>query len=186
MSTPPMARADVPNDVLAAFHDIDGSLPEGFRTQLVDHEIVVSQLPDGDHESIISSVMKQVSRHAEEDLHCSARRGLVVPGGRYIPDCTIAPMGNFRGHASWAPAEGVCMVVEVTSGVAGHDRMHKPYGYAGAGIPLFLLIDRAAREVVLYGKPAGEAYHAQLREPFGREIELPAPFSFTLSTADFV
>jgi Uma2 family endonuclease len=180
-----MARADVPNDVLAAFHEIDGRLPEGFRTQVVDHEIVVSHVPDGDHESIVSWVMKQVSRYAEQDLHCSARRGLVVPGGRYVPDCTIAPVGHFRGHAAWAPADGVSMVVEVASGVADHDRLRKPYGYAAAGIPLYLLIDRTAHEVVLYGKPDGEAYHAQLREPFGRDVELPAPFSFALSTTEF-
>jgi len=186
MSTPPSTRADVSDDVLATFHDIDGRLPEGFRTQLIDGEIVVSHLPDGEHETIVSQVMRQVYRQAAGDLYCSGHRGLVIPGGRYVPDCTVAPAGHFRGRGSWAPADGVAMVVEVTSsGTTDRDRLQKPCGYAAAGIPLYLLVDRLRREVLLYAKPCEGTYHAQLREPYGKGIDLPAPFSFTLDTTDF-
>ena len=184
MSTPPM-RADAPDDVLAAFHDIDGRLPEGFRTQLVNGEIVVSHLPDGEHVTIISRVMQQVYRQAEGDLYCSGHRGLIIPGGRFIPDCTIAPAGHFRGRSPWVPADGVAMVVEVTSSdTSDRERLQKPCGYAAAGIPLYLLVDRVKREILLCSKPYEDAYHAQLREPYGQGIDLPAPFAFTLDTAD--
>ena len=185
MPTPPPTRADVPDDVLAAFHDIDRRLPAGFRTQIVDGEIVVSHLPDGEHAGIVADLCEQVAHRATHRLHCSGHRGILVPGGRYIPDCTVAPAGHFRGQASWAPASGVAMVVEVTTGTADRDRIRKPSGYAAAGIPLYLVIDRAARETVLYSRPDDGAYHGQLREPFGKGLELPPPFTFMLDTAGF-
>ena len=184
MSTPPM-QTDAPDDVLAAFHDIDGRLPEGFRAQVVDDEIVVTYMPDGGHEGIIADVTDQIARCSRLRMHCSGHRGLVVPRGRYIPDCTVAPAGHFRGQSSWAPADGVALVIEVTSVGGDRDRRQKMLGYAAARVPLFLLIDRAAREAVLYARPDDATYHAQIREPFGKGLELPPPFSFTLETGEF-
>jgi len=178
-------RPDAPDDVLVAFHDIDGRLPEAFRAQVVDDEIVVTYMPDGEHEDIIADVTAQIARGARQRMHCSGHRGLVVPRGRYIPDCTVAPAGHFRGQGSWAPADGVAMVIEVTSLGGDRDRLQKKLGYAAAGVPLYLLIDRAARETTLYARPDDGTYHAQIREPFGKGLDLPEPFSFTLDTAEF-
>ena len=52
-----------------------------------------------------------------------------------------------------------------------------------AGIPLYLLIDRNRSETVLFSRPDVEArdYRADIRVPFGSDLELPAPFSFTLT-----
>ena len=184
--TIPRMRADAPDDVLAAFHDIDGRLPDAFRAQVVDDEIVVTYMPDGEHQGIVADITAQIARGAYWRMHCSGHRGLVVPHGRYIPDCTVVPAGHFRGQGAWEPADGVAMVVEVTSsGTADRDHLQKPRGYATAGIPLYLLVDRAAREVILYSKPYEGAYHAQVREPFGNAVDLPVPFSFALGTVDF-
>lgn len=184
MSTPPM-RTDAPDDVLAAFHDIDGRLPEAFRAQVVDDEIVVTYMPDGEHEDIVAGIAAQIARSSYQRMHCSSHRGLVVPRGRYIPDLTVAPAGHFRGQGSWAPADGIVLVVEVTSVGGDRDRLQKQQGYAAARVPLYLLIDRAARESVLYARPGDPAYHARIREPFGQGLDLPAPLSFTLDTAEF-
>lgn len=55
--------------------------------------------------------------------------------------------------------------------------------YGAAGIPLYLLIDRNHREHILFSQPDVEAqdYRADIRVPFGSDLELPAPFSFTLT-----
>jgi Uma2 family endonuclease len=184
MSTPPM-RTDAPDDVLAAFHDIDGRLPEAFRAQVVDDEIVVTYMPDGEHEDIVADVTAQIACRSQRRMHCSGHRGLVVPRGRYIPDLTVAPAGHFRSQGSWAPADGVAMVVEVTTVGGDRDRLQKRLGYAIARVPLYLLVDRAAREVALYARPDDGAYRAQIREPFGKGLELPPPFAFTLETSEF-
>jgi hypothetical protein len=39
--------------------------------------------------------------------------------------------------------------------------------------------------VTLFAEPEGDDYQAACRQPFGKPIELPAPFSFTLETGDF-
>lgn len=75
------------------------------------------------------------------------------------------------------------MVVEVTSSAPEDGRDAKRRAYAAAGIPLYLLIDRGRRESVLFSQPDVEAqdYRADIRVPFGSDLELPAPFSFTLT-----
>lgn len=80
-------------------------------------------------------------------------------------------------------AAGVLLVAEVTSSVSADDREAKRRAYAAVGIPLYLLVDRDRQEVVLFSQPDVEAqdYRADVRVPFGSDLELPAPFSFTLT-----
>ena len=84
---------------------------------------------------------------------------------------------------AWGSAAGIVMLVEITASYRDTDRVDKRRAYAAAGIPLYLLIDRNHRETVLFSQPDVEAqdYRADIRVPFGSDLELPAPFSFTLT-----
>jgi hypothetical protein len=64
----------------------------------------------------------------------------------------------------------------------------KRHCYAKAGIPLYLLVDRSEQTVSLFSEPdqAAEDYREDVRVVFGKPVELPGPFSFTLETAEFV
>jgi len=175
--------AQVPGDVLTAFLGLD--VPPGFRAELIEGEIVVSPPPNGDHEDIISDIVVQLTEKSSTRVFPSGNKGLVTPRGRYIPDSVITPPHHFRGHESWAPTDGILMVLEVTSNRVEKDRHHKRRGYAAAGIPLYLLVDRSADEVVLWSDPAGDAYRGELRVSFGKGLDLPEPFSCTLDTDEF-
>jgi Uma2 family endonuclease len=167
--------------------------PQGFRAELIEGEIVVTPPPSGRHERWLSRIALQVARKSEVVMDASGNRGLEVPRGglcpknHVIPEVVFAPLelDLFDDDESWMPCDGVAMVVEVTSGQPERDRTAKRHCYARGGIPLYLLIDRENETVTLFAEPEGDDYQADCRRPFGKPIELPAPFSFTLETGDF-
>lgn len=75
---------------------------------------------------------------------------------------------------------GAAMVAEVTSSQPELDRRAKRRAHAAARIPLYLLIDRDEKRVLLFSGPARDEYVSTSPVPFGNSLELPAPFSFTL------
>lgn len=184
MAMPGTAQPDsAPETIEEAFEGL--AVPAGYRAELIEREIVVSPPPDGRHEGMIARINKQVDRKSAVEMDISGNTGIVTPGGRFIPDGTVVVSGGLDERRPWDGSEDVELVVEVTSGQGDKDRVKKRRGYAAAGIPLYLLIDREAGEVVLFSQPADGEYHAQLRQPFGKGVDLPKPFSFTLDTTEF-
>ncbi|MER7579422.1 Uma2 family endonuclease [Kitasatospora sp. NPDC097691] len=169
------------DSLLQAFLELD--TPLGFKAELIEGEIVVTPPPDGAHETAFSLLTRQFMRKVEADLDLSGNKGLVTPKGRFIPDGTLSPVGHFEHADSWASAEGVLLVFEITSTNPHKDRESKRRGYAAAGIPCYLLIDRGDGMVTLFTGPEGEDYITRTQVEFGKTIDLPAPFSFTLDTA---
>jgi Uma2 family endonuclease len=168
------------DDLLEAFLTLD--TPEGFKTELIEGEIVVTPPPDGDHETAIGRIVRQVFREGPQDIDFAPGKGLIVPGGRYIPDGTFAEADALRGRDSWSEPGGVLMVLEVTSGRPGKDREAKRSGYAAAGIPLHLLLDRQLDRIVLHRDPRHGDYATVTAVPTGDPLPLPAPFGFVLET----
>ncbi|MFC5665539.1 Uma2 family endonuclease [Kitasatospora misakiensis] len=168
------------DNVLRAFLELD--TPPGFKAELIEGEITVTPPPDGAHETAFSLLARQFYRKAAIDLDLSPNKGLITPKGRYIPDGTVSPVEHFIDADSWAPATGVLLVFEVTSTNPHKDRGPKRHGYAAAGIPCYLLVDRSEGTVTLFTTPEGEDYTVHIQVAFGKPLDLPAPFSFTLDT----
>ncbi|GAA2786529.1 Uma2 family endonuclease [Kitasatospora paracochleata] len=169
------------NGLLQTFLELE--TPPGYRAELIDGEIVVTPPPDGSHETAFSLINKQFVRRSAIDLDVSGNKGLVVPGGHFIPDGTISPVGHFEDAEPWAGPGGVLLVFEITSTNPVRDREAKRRGYAAAGIPCYLLVDRGHGTVTLFTDPSDGDYQAHSEVTFGKPLELPAPFSFTLDTA---
>ncbi|WP_199747682.1 Uma2 family endonuclease [Actinomadura sp. WAC 06369] len=186
----PLMRED---DLLAGFLAL--KTPEGYRAELIDGEIVVTPPPGGPHEEWIAEITWQLARHSAAKFHCSGNKGLIIPGGpgqrenRVIPDGTVvrADLGLLRDAGPWMPVEPdtVSMVMEVTSRRGDLDRQAKRHGYARAGIPLYLLVDRDKGRVSLFSEPEDGDYKHTHRVPFGEKLALPKPFDFDLDTSDF-
>ncbi len=167
--------------LLQAFLGLD--TPLGSKAEFIEGEIVVTPPPDGEHETAFSLLNRQFMRKAEAEFDLSGNKGLITPKGRFIPDGTLSPVGHFEHADSWASAEGVLLVFEITSINPHKDREPKRRGYAAAGIPCYLLIDRGEGMITLFTEPDGEDYITQTKVEFGKAIDLPAPFSFALDTA---
>ncbi|BFV57190.1 Uma2 family endonuclease [Kitasatospora sp. CMC57] len=167
-------------DLLEAFLALD--TPEGFKAELIDGEIIVTPPPDGDHEAAIGRIVRQVFRRYDGDITFAGNKGIIVPGDRYIPDGTFAEEGAFDGQPSWMVPDRVLLVVEITSSRPVKDREAKRRGYAAAGIPLYLLVDRGENKVVLLSEPRHGDYTTTVSVPTGDPLPLPEPFGFELST----
>lgn len=192
MTREPEAQPDEPqpDNVLREFLSLE--IPDGYRAQLIDGEIIVTPPPGGNHEHCISLIMEQVFTQSATRMHVSGNKGLVVPAvagqNRVIPDLTIAPaeLTLFVDAPSWMRPSGVAMVVEVTSTLADIDRTSKRRAYAAARIPLYLLVGRDDKTVTLFSGPSRDTYISTATVPVGDPIDLPEPFSFSLETANFV
>jgi Uma2 family endonuclease len=167
--------------------------PKGYHAELISGEIVVTPPPDGRHESIASTVARQVIRSSASDMDLSEVMGLALPategstGNHVIPDMTFSPRQArlFDDAPSWMDPQGVAMVTEVTSSRPEIDREAKRLAYATAGIPLYLLVDRTRRHVTLFSEPSGGDYAHAVTVAFGGKLDLPEPFGFALDTSDF-
>lgn len=178
-----VARTDE-DGLLEAFLALE--TPEGFKAELIEGEIVVTPPPDGEHETVIGRIVWQIARQCPADLDFGPGKGLIVPTGRFIPDGTFTEPGAMLGRESWSEPDGVLMVLEVTSTRPQKDREQKRRGYAAAGIPCYLLVDRQRNELVLHSAPLHGDYSRTDRVSVGDPLELPEPFGFTLETGKLV
>lgn len=104
--------------------------------------------------------------------------GLWLPDGPsdyVIPDLAVVD-ADYRDHL----AEHGCyepavfrLVVEVTSANHRMDLMAKPTVYAGAGIPVYMIIDRRNRRVRVLTDPQGGEYRVHAVHHPGQSFELP-------------
>jgi Uma2 family endonuclease len=179
------------SSVETAFEHLSAAAPRGWRVELIEGEIYVTPPANGEHEEIVSKLNRQIIRKDPDDfLFTYTGIGLDVPGasktGHVVPDLVIAPEGSFDDEKRWHDTVPVLLVAEVTSpGTAHRDREKKIRGYARAGIPVYLLIDREEGEVVVYSEPSGDDYGQAPKRKLGLTVPLPAPFGFELDTSKF-
>ncbi|GHA67109.1 Uma2 family endonuclease [Streptomyces termitum] len=166
--------------------------PEGCKVEIIEGIITVAPSPANQHNGIAEEIQRRLYRVIPEDWGIYQTQAVAIPAraGMYVPDLLVAPKAALRessGH--FIPAAEAELVVEITSrSNANHDRIAKAAGYATAGVPLYLLVDRWAPggpTVTLYGQPASDVYRVLRAVPFGEKIHLPAPFDLTLDTAEF-
>lgn len=169
------------------FEQIASTTPETVTLEFINGRIGEKAVPDGDHETIIMWLLRRcIQARPELDLHTS--QGLRVQeyrSGRARPDGSLAPVGAFAGQGEWADPAPVLMTVEVTSydsDTDRRDREEKPRAYAETGIPVYLLIDRDAGEVIVHSEPDGVRYEHTTRVPFGKNVQLPEPVGIALET----
>ncbi|MDT0573560.1 Uma2 family endonuclease [Streptomyces sp. DSM 3412] len=105
---------------------------------------------------------------------------------RRVPDLAVAPKGAFDDEQEWHDPSAVLLVAEVTSTSTGdRDRETKILGYARAGIPVYLFIDREEAEVTVFSEPSADRYAKALKCKLGMVVPLPSPLGFDVDTAEF-
>ncbi|MFE0174126.1 Uma2 family endonuclease [Streptomyces sp. NPDC059002] len=172
------------------FEEIERHAPETVRLEFINGRLEVKAMPDGNHGEIFMWLMRQCMQQ-RPDLNLMPERGLKVEKyrkGRARTDGALAPRGHFKGHGEWSATDsGVLMAVEITSHDADtdrRDRVDKPLGYAEAGIPVYLLIDRDSSTLTVYSEPKGGTYQQQPSYPYGATVALPDPVGIALDTEE--
>lgn len=170
------------------FEELARRAPEGVKLELIDGKLEVKPLPDNRHRAIVVWLIRlfvqlrpELALYHEQDLKIGTYRK-----GNATADAALAPLDHFISQdKNWASPDGVLMVVEVTShdrDTDRRDRIDKVRGYAEAGIPVYLLIDRDNDTLVVYSEPKNGTYRQNPSYPYGAEVELPAPVNVTLDT----
>ncbi|MFD7124725.1 MULTISPECIES: Uma2 family endonuclease [Streptomyces] len=169
------------------FEELARRAPELVRLEFVHEKVQVKPVPNGNHAEIVKWLQKLCMQH-RPDLWLYPEQGIAIETyrkGRARPDGVLAPDEHFAGAGEWAAPTGVLMTVEVTSRDADtnrRDRVEKPDGYAAAGIPVYLLVDREACSVTVFTEPEKGTYRSATTRPFGAVVELPEPVGFPLDT----
>ncbi|GGT54946.1 Uma2 family endonuclease [Streptomyces purpureus] len=186
------ARNKIPGMTVEEAFDMFSALaPEGWRVELIEGEICVTPPANGEHEEIVSEVAEQVIlRRQDRQLRTYTGIGLFVPGasisGKVEPDVVLAPKGSFADQLEYHDPSPVLLVAEVTSrSPAGNDRVKKIRGYARAGIPVYLLIDRDGGKAIVCTEPQGEDYGRKTTYKLSEVVPLPEPLGFDLDTSQF-
>ena len=169
------------------FEALEAAAPEPIRLEFANGRLEVKPVPDGDHGEIVMWLLRRCMQQRPE-LGLYPEQGLVTEAfgrGRSRPDGALAPEGYFKGRGEWSDAAGVLMVVEVTSSQPENDRNAKPFGYASAGIPVYLLIDRRRGELVVHSNPSGGRYaDTHHTQGLGERLVLPEPVGIVLETGE--
>lgn len=182
--------------VLRAWEELD--LPEGWRAEIIEGDISIMTPPTDEHGEIIDLIqtllfkekLSEDSRIADSTIHQGIEIRVPPVNSLFIPDLVVLP-GRLIDRHPEHPAGEAQLVVEVTSkSTAGKDRGPKLRGYARAGVPLYLIVDRCdpatqQGEATLFSDPRKGTYNSHTKVPFGKEIHLPAPFDLTIGTGEF-
>jgi Uma2 family endonuclease len=165
---------------------------EAVRLEFINGRVGIKGMTDGNHSEVIRWLQETfLMAGTGLWLYGGGELGLRIEKyrkGRALPDAVLAPRGTFAGKGDWADTAGVVMTVEVTSYDADthrRDREEKPMGYADAGIPYYLLIDRDDCSVTLYSDPdPDEGYRSAVKKTFGAKLSLPEPLGIELDTQE--
>ncbi|MDF3142332.1 MULTISPECIES: Uma2 family endonuclease [unclassified Streptomyces] len=169
------------------FEELAAAAPETVRLEYINGKVEVKAVPDGNRRSIFMWLLRQCMQH-RPDLDLVPECGVKAEAyrkGRARTDGSLVPVDHFRGDGEWSKADGILMAVEITShdrDTNQRDRIDKPVGYAGAEIPVYLLIDRDIDTITVYSEPKDGRYLQAASYPWGTTVELPAPVGITLDT----
>jgi Uma2 family endonuclease len=170
------------------FEELARRAPEGVTLELIDGKLEVKPLPDNRHRAIVVWLSRLFMQHRPQ-LALYPEQGLKIGSyrkGHACADAALAPLDHFIAQeGEWADPDGVLMVVEVTSrdrDTDRCDRIDKVRGYAEAGIPVYLLIDRDADSLVVHHDVQNGTYRQRPSYPYGAMVDLPSPVNLTLDT----
>lgn len=185
-------------------------LPQGFRAEIIEGDIVVSPASRFNHNKIATRIAATFIAASEANPAISwdaiVATGVGEPESRgWIPDVAIVDVQR-SAEATEADLVAIdpsfmTMAIEATSpSNADNDREPGPQhrqkngnriktkwtDYASAGVEYYLLVDRDPRvtRATLYFDPNPETsrYESAITWEFGEPIILPAPFGVTLDT----
>ncbi|WP_441251610.1 Uma2 family endonuclease [Kitasatospora sp. McL0602] len=170
-------------------------VPEGWRAEIEEGQIVLVPPPGKGHNLIAGQVHGALVRclPAEVGVYQTLGTEIARLEKVYVPDLVVVDTALLEDtdspDASPVDASDLLLAVEITSsGNARHDPTKKLWAYAHAPVPLYLLIDRFDEHgptVTLFSEPVNGAYQKSSRTPFGKPVELPAPFEVELRTEGF-
>jgi Uma2 family endonuclease len=170
---------DEPEPQLVTANRLMEQLP-GYRVEIIGGVITVAPPPDGPHANALTTLMipfLAAGLHGDQTRVLQAI-GLWLPGGPddyAIPDLALVD-SDFDEHL----IENNCydpavfrLVLEVTSSNYKNDLRNKVAAYAGAKIPVYVIVDRKHGRLHVLTEPVGGEYDTHEVYAPGQTATLP-------------
>lgn len=169
------------------FEELKRRAPETVRLEYLNGKLEVKASQNGNHSCIHTWLTRRLLlQRPDYSLYpFSGVKTQTDRNGRARTDGAYARRGHFKGHGEWSDPDGILMVLEITvrdQDTNQRDRIDKPIGYAGADIPVYLLIDRDNHTLTVFSEPKDGRYQQSSSYPWGATVALPSPVDITLHT----
>lgn len=173
----------------ALLDDLDELIVPGYKAEIVRGNVVLSPWSRGYYRRVMRLVCQQLEAHLPEG-HCIDVGPFLYlfPGDEraYGPDIHAAPERVFETTSNRLDGEALSFVAELTSSATRDDDLtDKVRVYGRAGVPVYLLLDMQEELATVFWTPSAKGYEEQRTTPFGKVLQIPAPFDCPLDTADF-
>ncbi|MDT0451615.1 Uma2 family endonuclease [Streptomyces hesseae] len=197
VETPPPQAISHPQEPVGGFEElcqvleqVDAGLPDGYRTEIIGGNIVMSPWSQCAYDYIIESAIEQLSPHTPDGHRVRGYPRLFkfpTQEESYGPDFYALEWTALKTKGIYAPGDALSLAGEVTSrSTAGTDRTKKVEAYGKAGVPVYVLVDVLAESVTAYSDPSPDrGYRARHQVKLGDKVHIPAPFDCELDTADW-
>ncbi|MEU7135331.1 Uma2 family endonuclease [Streptomyces sp. NPDC046261] len=181
-----MSHADF-IELCRILEQVDASLPDGYRTEILGGKIVVTPWSKAGYTLILDDLADQLRPHVPEGHRTGCRPYLYRLDGQsraYGPDLHIADTEAVHVDSIFLPGRALSLVGELACALtADVDRGEKTETYGKAGVPVYVLVDTVKDTVTVHSDPSDHGYRTSTQIKFGETVHIPAPFDCKLDTA---
>ncbi|GAA2987377.1 Uma2 family endonuclease [Kitasatospora sp. NPDC006786] len=165
----------------------------GYRVEIVGSQIAVTPPPNASHSKSLSRLMRVLFEAGLDGGGTDVLQGVGIwlpdgPSDYAVPDLAVVDADiddHLIEYNCYDPAV-FRLVLEVTSSNYSDDLKKKPFVYASAGVPVYVIVDRMNQRVMVLTEPDDGEYRVHAVHHPGQSFTLPESIgaSVTLSVDD--
>lgn len=178
--------------VIQAVHAVHDALelPEGLKAEIIEGQLVIVPTANIQHARIVKRIARAIDASLPPDCETLTDiTGEEPEGDRYVPDLGIWPVDVLEATPEgWLlETAALLLAVEVTSPGQEDRDYAKADGYARAGVPIYLLVDRKRQRCMLFTDPdpASSKYTTSHCTDFGKPLMIPLATQVRVETSEF-
>ncbi|GHF63802.1 hypothetical protein GCM10010218_51510 [Streptomyces mashuensis] len=163
----------------------DFPAPEGFKTEVVRGEIILSPLRALHLKTVVPLCM-QIASQLPPGLDYTGDTLTPFPevDSELCPDIVVLPKAECDKNLAVYTVDLIHAAFEVVSPTtAKRDYGFKVQAYAQAGIPVYVIADPYDAQLVVHHKPFHGAYGYRQIVPYGEKAEIPGDLRLVIDTS---
>ncbi|MFF0415014.1 Uma2 family endonuclease [Kitasatospora sp. NPDC004745] len=152
----------------------------GYRVEIIGSEITVTPPPNAAHGKSLSRLMRTLFGAGLDGVEVDVLQNVGIwlpegPSDYAVPDLSVVDADiddHLIEYDCYDPAV-FRLVLEVASSNFGDDLTKKPFAYATAGVPVYVIVDRTNRRVTVLTDPQDGEYRLHAVHHPGQSFTLP-------------
>ncbi|WP_234343882.1 Uma2 family endonuclease [Streptomyces sp. WM6372] len=162
--------------------------PDGYKAELIRGKIIVSPFSKLRYSRRMRLLREQLQAHVPEgqfaDTSLFLFRFEAAERG-YGPDLYVADEAAFEQEGLHADGAALSLVGEFTSVSTRDADWNEKLDVYGRLVPVYLVVDMQDSEITCFWDPSPHGYRSRTTVSFGKPLQIPSPFDFSLDTSGF-